>query len=202
MHLAAFLAAKTFWRGQMSKRVLLLLDNQTAVAYINNLGGTVSAQLAILARDLWMWCLERDILLSAQHLPGKENAIADSESRDCPDWKLNESIFQQIMTSFPYLNVDLFASRQLLQFFTQSTSGCDIQAQLDLVWEVRDGCLPELLPQLAISGNTTLTRDFLERLRTSSSPHGDGNQHSRMTHRVRNGSAGVLKGILIPFQDQ
>ena len=28
-----------------------------------------------------MWCLERDILLTAQHLPGKENVIADTESR-------------------------------------------------------------------------------------------------------------------------
>jgi len=30
-------------------------------AYINNLGGTASKELVILTRDLWMWCLERNI---------------------------------------------------------------------------------------------------------------------------------------------
>ena len=40
--LAATLAVKTFLKGQERKHVLLLLDNQTAVAYVNNLGGTVS----------------------------------------------------------------------------------------------------------------------------------------------------------------
>ena len=94
--LAATLAVKTFLKGQINKRVLLLLDNQTAVAYVNNLGRTVSTQAMRLARELWMWCLERVILLTAQHLPGKENIIADTESRvmrDRSDWMLNPSIF-------------------------------------------------------------------------------------------------------------
>uniref|UniRef100_A0A1X7TQQ5 Reverse transcriptase RNase H-like domain-containing protein n=1 Tax=Amphimedon queenslandica TaxID=400682 RepID=A0A1X7TQQ5_AMPQE len=42
-----------------------------------------------------MWCLQRDILLTAQHLLGKENVIADRESRvmkDCSDWMLNLEI--------------------------------------------------------------------------------------------------------------
>lgn len=73
--LAATLAVKTFLKGQRNKRVLLLLDNQTAAAYVNNLGETISAQATHLARELWMWCLERDILLTAQHL-GRENVIA------------------------------------------------------------------------------------------------------------------------------
>ena len=88
--------------GQINKQVLLLLDNQTAVAYVNNLGGTVSTQATRLAKELWMWCLEREILLTAQHLPGKENVIADTESRvmrDRSDWMLNPSVFRQIMLS-------------------------------------------------------------------------------------------------------
>ena len=68
--LAATLAARTFLKGQENKRILLLIDNQTAVAYINNLGGTVSAQATLLARNLWLWGLEKNILLTAQYLPG------------------------------------------------------------------------------------------------------------------------------------
>ena len=59
--LAATLAVKTFLKNQENKHVLLLLDNTTAVAFVNNLGGTVSAQATKLARELWMWCLERQI---------------------------------------------------------------------------------------------------------------------------------------------
>uniref|UniRef100_A0A1X7TD04 Reverse transcriptase RNase H-like domain-containing protein n=1 Tax=Amphimedon queenslandica TaxID=400682 RepID=A0A1X7TD04_AMPQE len=107
-----------------NKSVLLLLDNQTAVAYVNNLGGTVSAQATKLARKLWMWCLQRDILLTAQHLPGKENVIADRESRVMKDrskWMLNPVIFHEIQRHFPCLEINLFATRlshQLPHFFS------------------------------------------------------------------------------------
>ena len=47
-------ALQTFTKGKTSITVLLRLDNMSAVAYINNLGGTVSPRLVALARDLWM----------------------------------------------------------------------------------------------------------------------------------------------------
>ena len=103
--------------------MLLLLDNKTAVAYINNLGGTVSAQATILARALWMWCLERGILVTVQHLPRKENIKADTELRVMKDrsyWKLNPLIFEWVLDHFPYLEVNLIATRltfQLPDFF-------------------------------------------------------------------------------------
>ena len=48
--LAATLAVKTFLKDQTGASVLLQLDNQTVVAYINNMGGTVSPQLTELAK--------------------------------------------------------------------------------------------------------------------------------------------------------
>lgn len=47
----------------------------------NHLGGTVSPQASLLVKEMWMWCLERNITLRAQHLPGKENVVANQESR-------------------------------------------------------------------------------------------------------------------------
>ena len=80
--LAATLAVKTFLKDKSRMSVLLRLDNTTAVAYINNLGGTVSKELVDLAKSLWMWCLERNIHITAQHLlPSVQNVIADAESR-------------------------------------------------------------------------------------------------------------------------
>ena len=57
--LAATLPVKTFLKNQENKRIVLLLDNQTAVVYINNLGGTVSAHAIKLERERWMWCIQR-----------------------------------------------------------------------------------------------------------------------------------------------
>ena len=79
--LAATLALKTFVKNKTKLSVLLKLDNTSAVAYINNQGGTVSKKLVTLTRDLWMWCLERNIHIQAQYLPGAQNCIADRESR-------------------------------------------------------------------------------------------------------------------------
>ena len=62
--------------------------------------------------------------MTAQHLPGKENVRADTESRvmrDRSDWMLNPLVFQRILDHFPFLEVDLFATRltfQLLRFFS------------------------------------------------------------------------------------
>ena len=98
--------------------VLLRIDNTTAVAYINNLGGRVSRELLRLAKTLWMWCLERNIHIIAQHLPGVLNHIADAESRimrDRSDWKLDPRLFQKIDQALGPIEVDLFASRLTTQ---------------------------------------------------------------------------------------
>ena len=75
--LAMELAMKTFLKDHHGVSVLLQLGNYSAVAYINNLGGTVSLSLTSLAKSLWLWALERDIVLTAQHIAGVPNKVAD-----------------------------------------------------------------------------------------------------------------------------
>ena len=111
--LAATLVVQTFLKHKTRLSVLLRLDNTSAVAYINNLGGTVSPELVDLAKTLWMWCLERNIYITPQHLPGAQNHIADAKSRtmvELSDWKLNPILFKRIVNLFGPIEVDLFAS--------------------------------------------------------------------------------------------
>lgn len=116
---AAFLALKAFMKYQHHKTVCLRMDNSTAVAHINNKGGTRSSLLVSLTLEIWEWCLQREILISAQHLPGKDNCIADKESRefhDSSEWKINPRVIHPFLKE---CNIDLFASRlttQLQQF--------------------------------------------------------------------------------------
>ena len=59
----------------------LQMDNMTACHYINNIGKTVSANLCMLALDMWKWCQQRNIHISAVYIPGQLNFIADILSR-------------------------------------------------------------------------------------------------------------------------
>ena len=75
--LAGSLAVKCFTKSKAKAQVLLLMDNVTAVTYINNMGGTHSRLLSQLAKNLWDWCLSHNVLLSAQYIPGIQNIQAD-----------------------------------------------------------------------------------------------------------------------------
>ena len=112
--LAAFFALQSFVSHRRSIHVRIQLDSSSAVAYINNMGGIKSNLLNSLSVEIWSWCIARDIWLSAQHIPGVQNARADFQSRvfsDDLEWSLHPSIFQRIV-GFTYTpNVDLFASR-------------------------------------------------------------------------------------------
>ena len=71
-----------------------------------------------LAKNQWMWCLERNIHITAQHLPGVQNTIADAESQamiDRSDWQLNPVLFNRIVNLFGPIEVDMFASRLTTQ---------------------------------------------------------------------------------------
>jgi len=90
---------QSFLKDQEGVSELLQLDNQTAGSHVNNLGGTVSPQLTIMAKDLWMWPLSRDIVLTAEHIPGITNFVADAESStwsDKTDLNLHLEIFREI----------------------------------------------------------------------------------------------------------
>jgi len=124
--LAAMLAAKTFLKDMLGVSVLLQLDNATVVAYINNMRGTVSSQPTDLTKEIWIWALNKDIILTVQHIQGVSNTIAYMESwtvHDRSDWMLCPQLFWAIMEAFGQLDVDLFAStcrltQQIPRFFS------------------------------------------------------------------------------------
>ena len=108
---ATFLAVQAFLKHQSNLSVKLRLDNTTAIAYINNQGGTRSPSLTSLTLELWNWCLQQNILITAEHLPGVLNVQADKESRtfvDSSDWKLQPQILQPFLKD---REIDLFATR-------------------------------------------------------------------------------------------
>lgn len=111
--LAAFLGLKAFCRNMFNKHVKLSIDNTTAVAYIAHMGGAKSHDCNSLAKQLWEWCIERNIWISVVHLPGVQNIDADRKSRQFQDeteWMLHREVFELLKLQFE-LSIDLFASR-------------------------------------------------------------------------------------------
>jgi hypothetical protein len=85
------------------------------VAYVTNYGGCKSRECNNIAREIWLWAIERNNWLSSSHIPGMTNNCADSLSRKFnPDteWKLNTDIFNRVIHTLVFEpNIDLFASR-------------------------------------------------------------------------------------------
>ena len=111
---AAFMGLRAYCSDKRDIHVKLEIDNTTAVAYINQMGGTKSYNCNELAKEVWGWCIERNIWLTACHLTGVLNTIADRRSREFRDqteWQLNKQTFDQICKHFGTPTIDLFASR-------------------------------------------------------------------------------------------
>ena len=107
--------------------IQIQIDNTTALAYINNMGGSKSKELNQLAVQIWEWCISRNIWLTAVHIPGRLNTGADEKSRVFSgnhEWMLNTHSFDEILLRHPGLDFDLFASR----LNNQTSSYCSWQA--------------------------------------------------------------------------
>ena len=74
------------------------MDNTVAVSYINNYGGRIET-LHKLTQQLWFWAIDKNLLLSADYVPGSDNFEADSLSRNFNDdmeWMLSHQYFYKL----------------------------------------------------------------------------------------------------------
>ena len=86
---------QTYYKPE-AKHFKIFCDNTTAIAYINNMGGMKSQDCNNLAKSIWLWCQERNLWITACFIPGKENKVADKNSRDFnenTEWELSQEIF-------------------------------------------------------------------------------------------------------------
>ena len=112
--LAVKLALSSLLDARNNIHVRVMSDNNTAVSYINSMGGCRSLECNSIAKDIWDWAIDKDIWLSAAHIPGSSNIDADQLSRNLNldlEWMLSAPIFQGIVPLFGKPDIDLFASR-------------------------------------------------------------------------------------------
>ena len=64
--------------------------------------------------EIWEICIKRGAYISAAHVPGKENLIADlapREFQDSHEWVLSLEVFKYLVELFQIPDIDMFASR-------------------------------------------------------------------------------------------
>ena len=112
---AVVLALDAFSTSLSGKSVRVCTDNTTVACYINKQGGARSKSLSLRTEHLLLWCQARNITLSAKHVPGKINILADSLSRAHSvihtEWTLAHSALKPVWKAWHTPHVDLFATR-------------------------------------------------------------------------------------------
>ena len=97
-----------------------MCDNTTAVNVINHMGTSHSDPCNSLVKEIWEWCIARKIWISAAHIAGKNNLIADFESRRNQresEWQHDKVSLGNALEILGFKpDVNLFASRINHQF--------------------------------------------------------------------------------------
>ena len=103
-----------------SKHLRVMSDSMTAVWCINKMGTSHSEICNIITKEIWDYCIAINVWVSAAHILGKNNHIADSLSRSSNldiEWMLNPSFLEIACKKFSFKpNIDLFATYVNTQF--------------------------------------------------------------------------------------
>ena len=111
--MAAHYVLASLCKNETNIHIRMMIDNKTAVAYINGMGGRKNT-CNLVTRKIWDWCIERNIWLSAAYITSQANFKADKMSRishQNSEWELSQTMFDRIVTNFGMPSLDLFASR-------------------------------------------------------------------------------------------
>lgn len=111
---AAYNAIKSFTKDLYNINLLIRVDNTTALAYINKMGGIRYKKLNKVAQKIWKYCEQQNIKIFASYINTKQNTVADSESRNNhyeTEYELSQECFEKIGQVFKFPEIDLFASK-------------------------------------------------------------------------------------------
>ena len=78
---AAYFALKSFASLLSGKHVKLSWTTVPLCFFINNMATSHNDSLNSMVLELWDFCITHQIELTATHLPGSSNIVADKESR-------------------------------------------------------------------------------------------------------------------------
>ena len=152
--LAVQLVFRSFQSVLTGKSVLLRTDNTSVLNYVNKVGGTRSRNLCSLALQLLRWCHDHQVSVTAIHLAGEKNCLADSLSRHFvsqTEWELDRAVVRRLFLLWTHPTMDLFANEHNHQTLVYCSWRPDPQAyQLDAMTMSWRGLFAYAFPPLAL----------------------------------------------------
>ena len=145
--LAVFFGLKCYAKNVTNIHIRIMTDNTytTAVSTINHMGTCHSDVCNTIGKDIWERCIDRNIWISAAHIPGKMNVLADMESRRInlgAEWMLNPTDLQTSLAQLQFTPaIDLFASRTNKQFERYASFRPDPEAETIEAFTIHWGTL-------------------------------------------------------------
>ena len=92
-----------------SKYVKIMIDNTAAACIINNIGTCHNYQCNDITIKIWEICVQNNMWLTAAHLPGSTNFVADMESRKHStkhtEWMLNPTVLSFALKQLTFVHV-------------------------------------------------------------------------------------------------
>lgn len=93
--------------------LLLRIDNETAISYVNKIRRVRFEKFSALVRVIWQLTEKRENFLKASYIPSREKKEADALSRLSTldtEWELSDRAFTRTVDTFSVPEVDIFAS--------------------------------------------------------------------------------------------
>lgn len=110
---AIYNSLRSLFDLEFERKILLRVDNKTAIAYINRYGGCRSTYCHEWACEIWKWCEVRKNYIFATYIPSKENIVADKASReeiDDTDFYLDQVTYNRVVNVLGLPKIDMFAT--------------------------------------------------------------------------------------------
>jgi hypothetical protein len=110
---AVLLTVRRFKEELRGKSILLKIDNQVAMAYVNRMTGRIP-ELARIAREIIQELEQIGANIQAIYIPSEENIIADRLSRetDVHDWEVTRNTFRRLQKRAGKYTIDRFACQK------------------------------------------------------------------------------------------
>ena len=75
--LAVYYSLRSFKSYFQNNYVKIFSDSQVGVQIINKMGTNKSSICNHIVKNIWLFCVKNKIWITAAHIPGAENVIAD-----------------------------------------------------------------------------------------------------------------------------
>lgn len=121
---------QSFANNLHSIKILIRVDNTTALACINKMGSIQHKKLNSITREIWQYCESKNLWIHASYIPSCQNkadALSRSPSLET-EWELDSKAYQTIISVFGKPDIDLFASyvntkcKKFISFFPDPCS--------------------------------------------------------------------------------